>query len=192
MLAYIKGPIIMKGNNYFVVLAGDIGYKVFVNENIWGSFATGAVAELFLYHHVREDGQALYGFLDPEQLELFELLLSVSGIGPKSALGVISAGEASFIKESIAGGDHSVLIKVSGIGKKTAERVVMELRDKIVSLGFSDAPTGVAASSNADEIDALMALGYSLMQAREALRTVDPSIIGSAERIREALKSIKN
>ena len=190
MLAYLKGKIKNKGTGYVILTIRDVGYKVFVNETVYSELSIGDEAELYIYPHVREDALILFGFYSLDQLEMFELLISVSGIGPKSALGVLAVGDVGFIKESIAGGDFDVLTKVSGIGKKTAERVVMELRDKIVKLNILSPSTTVSSRSNADEIDALMALGYSMVQARDALKTVDASIKDSGERIREALKGI--
>jgi Holliday junction DNA helicase RuvA len=120
---------------------------------------------------------------------MFELLLSISGIGPKSALGVLSISNVNDLKEFIVQGDPSLLTKVSGIGRKTAERVVLELRDKLSDKGVvSEQETRQNLAASADEIDALMALGYSLTQAREALQQVDIKIKDSGERIREALK----
>ncbi len=190
MLAYLKGKIINKSTGYVIIIVNDLGYKVFVNEAVYSELAIKDETELYIYQHVREDALTLFGFYSLDQLEMFELLLSVSGIGPKSALGVLAVGEVGFIKDSIAGGDVDILTKVSGIGKKTAERVVMELRDKIVKLNILSPNTTTGSRSNADEIDAMMALGYSMAQARDALRDVDASIKDSGERIREALKNI--
>jgi Holliday junction DNA helicase RuvA len=191
MIAFLRGEIKYKGSGFVIIVVNDVGYRVGVNETHLSELVIGDETELFIHHHVREDAVALYGFSSMDQLEMFELLLSVSGIGPKSALGVLAAGEVQTIRDSIASGDYSMLTKVSGIGKKTAERVVMELRDKVASLRFEAGAAGASSfSSNADEIDALMALGYSMQQAREALQKVDPSVIGSGERIREALKRI--
>lgn len=190
MLAYLKGKIKNKGTGYVILTIRDVGYKVFVNETVYSELSIDDEAELYIYQHVREDALILFGFYSLDQLEMFELLISVSGVGPKSALGVLAIGDVGFIKDSIAGGDFDILTKVSGIGKKTAERVVMELRDKIVKLNILSPSTTVESRNNADEIDALMALGYSMQQARESLKTVDASIKDSGERIREALKNI--
>jgi Holliday junction DNA helicase RuvA len=121
---------------------------------------------------------------------MFEMLLSVSGIGPKSGLGIMAIAGVEEIKTAIAQGDTNLLTKVSGVGKKTAERVILDLRDKVGAL----APAEGAVSSvglRGDEIDALVSLGYSLQQAREALSKIDKSITDSGKRIREALKNIK-
>ena len=188
MLAYIEGEIKHKGESYVVVLANGVGYKVFVGAPVWVDLAMGATAKFFLYHHVREDQSALFGFKGADELAMFELLLTISGIGPKSALAVLSVGQVDEIKESIAMGDPSLLTKVSGIGKKTAERVVLELRDKIGA--YKSGPAGPGLKASSDEIDALVALGYNVIQAREALKAVDPDIQDSGERIRSALRSL--
>ena len=121
---------------------------------------------------------------------MFELLLSISGIGPKSALGVLAISSVEDIKESISRGDSALLTKVSGIGRKTAERVVLELREKIGHIKDSGLEDGQGGLVSGDEIDALMALGYSMPQSRDALRNVDPKTKDSGERIKEALKNL--
>jgi Holliday junction DNA helicase RuvA len=174
------------------VLVAGLGYKVFVNESMYADLDLGLEVELYTYQNVREDALDLYGFASLDQLELFELLLSISGIGPKSALGVLSIAKVADIKETIARGDSSLLMKVSGIGKKTAERVVLELREKVGSIASMNIGAGTknSFSASSDEIDALVALGYSIMQAREALSKVDPKITNSGERIKLALRGI--
>lgn len=191
MISYLKGRIKNKGNGFIVAVVNDIGYKVFVNASLYAELEIGTEAELYTHQHVREDALDLYGFRSMGDLEMFELLLSVSGIGPKSALGVLAVAGADDIKSTIAAGDPSLLTKVSGVGKKTAERVVLELRNKVGALsGGVNFKGRSEIETESDEIDALIALGYSLMQAREALKKVDPKIKDSGERIREALKGI--
>jgi len=191
MLSYLKGKIINKGKGFVIVVVQDLGYQVFVNSLLHLELDRGREVELYLHHHIKEDASDLYGFRNLEELEMFELLLSISGIGPKSALGVTSVASVDDIRESIARGDSSLLTKVSGIGKKTAERVVLELRDKIGTISTKGQETNTGSiQTSSDEIDALMALGYSLQQARDALKKVDPSITKSGERIRKALQQI--
>lgn len=192
MISFLRGKIINKSLNYVIIDVHDIGYKVFVNSSLISELVEDELAEIYIHQHVKEDILALYGFKNLEELELFELLLSISGVGPKSAIGVLAIASASEIKNSISTGDSSLLEKVSGIGKKTAERVVLELRDKVGKLRIGEKITGETAgmTASSDEIDALMALGYSLQQAREALRKVDPSIKDSGARIKEALKGL--
>ena len=193
MIAYLRGKIKNKGQGYIILDVRDVGYKVFVNETVYAELDIEQETEFYIYQNVREDSLSLFGFNALDQLEMFELLLSISGIGPKSALGVLGIASTEDIKDSIARGDSSLLTKVSGIGKKTAERVVLDLRDKVARLANGEQSAenkGVLASG--DEIDALMALGYSMMQARDALRQVDSKIKDSGERIKAALKAISN
>ncbi|MEA1963029.1 MAG: Holliday junction branch migration protein RuvA [Patescibacteria group bacterium] len=193
MISFLRGKIKNKGQGYIILDVRDVGYRVFVNEAVYMETDIGQEAEFYIYQNVREDSLSLFGFNTPDQLEMFELLLSISGIGPKSALGVLGIASTEDIKDSISRGDSSLLTKVSGIGKKTAERVVLDLRDKVerVANGAQSAANkGTIASG--EEIDALMALGYSMMQARDALRQVDSDVKDSGERIKAALRAISS
>jgi len=191
MIAYLEGRIINKGKDFIVLKTGGIGYKVFVNSNLLLEIVKGTEIELFIYHHITEQNSLLFGLKNPEEQEFFELILSVSGIGPKTALNVLATASIYEIKDSISRGEPDLLNKVSGIGPKTAERVVLELRNKIdhieLDINSKERPVG---SAGGDEIDALISLGYSMTQARDALRSIDPKIKDSATRIKEALKSL--
>ncbi|MFH0891543.1 MAG: Holliday junction branch migration protein RuvA [Candidatus Falkowbacteria bacterium] len=189
MISFLRGKIKNKGRGYVIVDTGQVGYGVFVNAVFYADLAIGQELEVYIHEHVREDANNLYGFETLSDLEMFELLLTVTGVGPKSALGITSTAGSEEIKSAIAAGDYSLLTKVSGVGKKTAERIVLELRSKIGSLS-ADGTGTVAYGIAGEEIDALMALGYSTTQAREALKGVDQKIKSSGERIREALKKI--
>lgn len=190
MISYLKGKIKIKGNGFVILEISNIGYKVFVASLLYADLTIGQEIEFYTHQYVREDALNLFGFRLMEELELFELLLSVSGIGPKSALGIMSIATAADIKESIVRGDPALLTKVSGVGRKTADRVVLELREKINKLNFKDGKLSGGPLGSSDEIDALMALGYSLSQAREALNGVDAKTKDSGERIRQALKRL--
>ena len=191
MIAFVKGEILTKRNGYLIVKSQDLGYKVFVASALYSEIQLAQSVELFTYQNVREDSLDLYGFQSLDDLEMFEMLLSVSGIGPKSALSVMSMADTEYLKTSIIQGDSGLLTKVSGIGKKTAERVVLELKEKIAKLApLVEVPQLSGMSS--DEIDALISLGYSLPQAREALREVDSEVTDSSERIRQALKKMSH
>lgn len=190
MLAFIHGTIKAKGQGFVVVETGGLGYQVFVNAALYAELSLHEAADMYLHHHVREDADELYGFHNFAALEFFKLLIAISGVGPKSAQGVLAMANIDELKASIAAGDPSLLTKVSGIGKKTAERIVLELRSKVDAL--APAASGVAgpATAHSDEIDALVGLGYSLQQAREALNSVDASVTDSGERIRAALRGL--
>lgn len=190
MISFLRGRIINKSLNYAIVETRDIGYQVFAAETLLSDLKVGAETELYTHHQVKEDASNLYGFKSLEDLELFELLLTVSGVGPKSALGVLSIASAADIKEAIVRDDANLLTKVSGIGKKTAERLVLELKTKIMRSGGSSITLNSAVASGSDEIDALMSLGYSLSEARAALNSVDQELTDSGERVKAALRKM--
>jgi len=188
MIAYIKGKVIKRSGSSVVVENGGLGYKVFVGEGAAAELGVGAVVELWTHHHVREDADELYGFLTSDKLEMFDLLLDVNGIGPKSAIGVMAAISVDDLKTAIATGDLAMLTKVSGIGKKTAERIILDLKDKV---GFLSPLLGSGGNARGEEIDALVALGYSMQESREALANVSQDIKDPGARLKEALKNIR-
>lgn len=192
MISFLRGQIIHKASNYFILETGNIGYQVFASENFLNSLKVGEGKEVFTYHQVKEDASDLYGFNSSDDLELFEMLISVSGVGPKSALGVMNIATSDDIKDSIIRGDANLLTKVSGIGKKTAERLVLELKNKVVRLGGGKISTlNASISLGSDEIDALVSLGYSISEARDALNNIDPELKDSSLRVKAALKKMR-
>jgi holliday junction DNA helicase RuvA len=188
MISFLRGTIHSKGQNYVILRIGDVGYQVFVGVTLYAELEIGKTVEIYTHQYVREDALDLFGFRSMEELEMFELLLSISGIGPKSALGVLSVASVREIKESIAHGDSGLLTKVSGIGKKTAERVILEIRDKVGHMAIDLRGPKDGSFSSGDEIDALISLGYSVSDARDALSRIDPEIKESGARIKAALK----
>ncbi|PIP34585.1 Holliday junction branch migration protein RuvA [Candidatus Falkowbacteria bacterium CG23_combo_of_CG06-09_8_20_14_all_41_10] len=191
MISYLKGNIIYKNNNYLILDVVGVGYSIYLSEKLLQEVKINSAATFYIHQHVREDALDLYGFKNVEDLELFGMLLSVSGIGPKSALGVLSVASSQEVIQSIARGDSVLLTKVSGIGQKMAERLVLELKSKIIKLGGQSLDDFGSAITGSDEIDALMSLGYSFLEAREALRAVSPSIVESGARVKEALKNMR-
>ena len=189
MIAYLKGKIIFKNENFIILLSGGVGYKVFM---LSCQNKTDDEAEFFTYLNVREDALTLYGFTNYQELELFEHLISISGIGPKAGLGILSLADPETIKVAIAKGDSSILTRVSGIGKKTAERVVLELRNKFSSLQSDEVLQEKSKEINdhADVIEALVGLGYSSSEAKKALVNVSAEIKDVSERIKMALKEL--
>lgn len=191
MISHIKGTIIHKTEKFVVVDVNGVGYKIFITTDTNSDFAPDFEVSLWIYTAVRENSIDLYGFPTIEGMSFFELLLDVSGIGPKSALGILSVATIETLKKAIATGDTSYLNKVSGIGKKTAEKIVIELRDKL------HAHKGEGESSNllrgeSDVVEALKTLGYSQNEARDALKKVPNNIEGTNARIKEALKILGN
>jgi Holliday junction DNA helicase RuvA len=191
MLAFLRGQVLVKRPGSLIIDNNGLGYQVFVGERFWEAAASGQPIETYLYHSVREDAADLYGFSSLDELSLFELLVSVSGIGPKSALGILSLADVEQIKQAIILGDESLLTKVSGIGGKTAQRLILELRGKIAGLLPAASLDGGQAAASSDDLEALIALGYSAPDARRALSKVDTSISDPAQRLKSALQQLR-
>ncbi len=185
MIYTLSGKISYKNNDFLVVEVAGIGYQVFVTTGMMRFVEQGQEIKLFTHQYVREDALNLYGFSTKNELVFFEQLLGISGIGPKSALGVLGVAPVEELQTAIQKGDTHFLTKVSGIGKKTAERVVLELRDKLVE---SDGEQSGAGATRSEEIEALEGLGYSASDAREALVHVPADITDVAERVKAALQ----
>ena len=190
VISFLDGTIEMKGEKFVVVGVAGVGYKVFVGaETLHKISEKNASVKLWTHQHVREDALELYGFLHFAELELFETLIGISGIGPKGALGVLSVAPVDTLKKAIASGDTSYLTRVSGIGRKTAEKIILELREKMAGkgVGIMDVPE---LKEEADALDALVQIGYSQREAREALQRVPKETKGAEKRIKEALKKL--
>lgn len=172
------GSIILNVNN--------VGYEVFITNNFAQNLRTGDKKSIYIHHVVRETTEDLYGFDKKEELDFFELLLSISGIGPKSALGILNSAPIETIKEGVASGDASHLTKVSGIGKKSAEKIIIELKDKLGSLDYHN---GSNFEGGGMAIEALTALGYSERDAREVIQKIDRNL-STEEMVKEALKNL--
>jgi len=184
MIASTEGVIKYKDNKFIIIDVAGVGYKIFCPSLMLEKIKESESIELFTHLYIRESIMDLYGFLSLEELELFELLISVSGIGPKAGLGVMSTAPIKNIKTSISSGQVSLLIKVAGIGKKTAERVILELGNKILT-----SPKEISKLMADDEaVDALISLGYSQKQAREALNKVSGK--NTSEKVKNALKAM--
>ncbi len=191
MISYLSGKILNKGDNFIIVKVNNVGYKVVVHKEVYSDLSIDQEVGLYVCQYVRENALDLYGFESFEKLNLFELLISISGIGPKSALNAVYVASVDEFKDSIIRGDPSLLIKVSGVGKKTAERAVLDLSAKLgESTLMSDSFGGELEKpgQNGDEVEALAGLGYSRRLAWEALRKISKDITDSGERIREALR----
>ena len=185
MIGFLQGKIEFKGNRFVILNINGVGYKVFLTAAALEKLGPpGEETKLFIHHYVRENLFDLYGFLSSEELDFFEMLISISGIGPKAALAVLSIASLRDLKASIASGQVGLLTKVSGIGKKTAERVILELRNRIFVTGGE-----VKRLVSDDEaVDALISLGYGDRQSREALKQVPAKVKKIEDRVKEALK----
>jgi len=187
MIGFLEGNVkAVRGTHLLVGVAG-VGYKVAVLKETLTRTKTGSNISLWTYLAVREDALDLYGFLHEEELRFFELLLTVSGIGPKSALAVLDIASVETLRSAISAGNAGYLTTVSGIGKKTAEKIVLELKDKVVA-EMGDSPAALKGDQEA--LEAMRSLGYSAAEARDALRKVPNDIEGGSDRLRAALKRL--
>lgn len=188
MITYLKGKVKYKNNSYIVLDVHDVGYRVFVVAHLLEKIKEEQDIILYTYQHISEDKTELYGFQEVKELEFFEQLLKISGIGPKSALGVLSQAQVDDIKRAIIHGDPTILIKVSGIGRKTAERIILELKNKIDISDKGDKNYLKGIKEESEATDGLVNLGYSVKEAREALKLVPEEVVLVEDKIKEALK----
>jgi len=187
MIAQLEGKIAGIKENSVILMVGGVGYQVSVSAYTLGKVVGQEQALFYIHTHVREDQLALYGFLNEEELQMFELLISISGIGPKVALSILSIADVKTIRTAIVNKDPSILTRVSGVGKKTAERVIVELQNKVDDVDIDDQAGALAGQ---DAIEALTSLGYSVTEAREALKLVPAETTDVSARIHQALRNL--
>lgn len=189
MIAHVSGLVAEKFGNSVIVDVHDIGYEVQVALGDFERALLGEPVKFYTYHHIREQAQDLYGFSSLAAKKLFELLITVQGVGPKAALSILSLSESEQVRNAIANGDSGFVSKASGVGKKIAERVVVDLSDKVgLAVNIAQA-SGIAATPAGDEaLEALMALGYTLNDAMAALETI-PKDLSTADRVTQALRA---
>ncbi len=177
MISWIKGAVLRKGDTWLIVQSDNLGFKVFVSPSICLSAKVGEGITLWAHEQIREDGRAFFGFAAPDELEFFWKLITVSGVGPKMAMNIVSSSNVTTVKKWIDDGNVAALSDIHGVGKKTAQKIILDLKGKLAD-----------ADGGGDEaIDALVGLGYSREEAKRALTGVAGS---SEERIRAALKSL--
>ena len=194
MIAHLSGSVSSVATDSVIIDVGGVGYRVFCGPGTLSGLKEGASARLFTHHLVREDQQALYGFRTTEELGFFELLTTVAGVGPKVALAIVSSRPVTDLQLAILQGDEGVLTAVSGVGKKLAARVVLELKEKVSAAGAVAVGPGLPASSESEVVAALQALGYSASEAREAARgAVSALAVGASleERVKAALRVLR-
>ncbi len=186
MIYHLKGTLELCEEGSCVIDCGGVGYKLFISDNTYTAIVgkVGSELKLLTYLQVREDAVELYGFKTNDELSAFKLLITVSGVGPKAAMSILSLLTPDKLSMAIVGEDTKTIAKASGIGAKTAARVVLELKDKISkqvfaasTVGGTQAPASFAKSSNLSEaLDALVVLGYSRAEAQRALGGIDPTL----------------
>lgn len=198
MISYIKGEVVKKGIDYLIIENNGIGYYINTSFNTLKNLSEGDVSSVFTYMHIREDVLALYGFSKKDELEMFKKLISVNGIGPKAGLAVLSTYDINSVKVAILKDDVNAISKVPGIGKKTASKIILDLKDKvgsieeIDSINLSDIEV-INDSVNNDIEDiskVLMTLGFSQLEAKKALENIDISGKTENQIIKEALKNL--
>lgn len=191
MIAHISGIVAEKFNNSVIVDVHGVGYEVAVPLGDFEATLLNEEVKFYTYHHIREQSQELFGFSSLAAKKLFELLITVQGVGPKAGLSILSLGDSETVRNAIANSDAVFIAKASGVGKRIAERVAVDLSDKVgLALRTNVSQTGTSSVlTHSDEaLEALMALGYSLNDATQALEGI-PADLPTAERVTRALKA---
>lgn len=190
MIAHVFGAVAEKFNSSVIVDVNGIGYEVVVASGDYERAAVGESVKFHTYHHIREQSQELFGFTNLTAKKLFEMLITVQGVGPKAALAILSLGESEVVRNAVAGGDVQFITQASGVGKRTAERVVVDLADKVglaIRTNVNEHGTSHQNNYADDALEALMALGYTLNDATRALEDVSTDL-STADRVMQALK----
>lgn len=191
MIAHLRGKITEKFGNSLIVDVDGVGYEVTVPTPVFEAVLLNEERKFFTYHQVRENAEELYGFLSLTAKKIFELLISVQGVGPKAAIAILSLAEAEEVRNAIANADTAFISKASGVGKKSAERVIVDLRDKVgipSHYGATEAKFATVKQADDEALDALIALGFPLKEASAALEKVAKNL-PVEERVRLALKN---
>ncbi len=194
MIASVDGVVGAVAGDSVVLEAGGVGYRIFTAPAILSTAQPGSRLKLHTYHLVREDQQALFGFRTPEDLGFFTLLLTVTGVGPKVALAIVGSRPIADLQLAILQQDQAVLVAIPGIGKRLAERIIFELKEKVAAAGIAAATAaGTAGGGEGEVVGALQALGYSLAEARAASRAALGELeVGTTleERVKAALRTL--
>jgi Holliday junction DNA helicase RuvA len=190
MIAHVSGIVAEKFNSSVIVDVHGVGYEVAVALGDFEQALVGEQMKFYTHHHIREQSQELFGFTSLAAKKLFEMLITVQGVGPKAALAILSLGDSETVRNAIANSDATFITKATGVGKRIAERVVVDLTDKVglaIRTNVSDAGVSQQLAHTDEALEALMALGYNLNDATRALEGV-PMEISTADRVTQALK----
>ncbi|MFA5736647.1 MAG: Holliday junction branch migration protein RuvA [Candidatus Paceibacterota bacterium] len=188
MIGQLKGDISYKDERFVILNVGGVGYKIFLTPETTQNLSEGKTASFWTHLVVREEVLDLYGFLTKTELDFFGLLIGISGVGPKSALSILSLAPPETLKKAVSAGDSSYLTQVSGIGRKIAEKIILELKDKIIALVGENPQDDLTQETEA--LQALEMLGYSPREAREALRQIPTEITSTEDKVKSALKNL--
>lgn len=188
MIAHVVGTVAEKFAGAVIVDVSGVGYEVQVALGDFEAIHLEEKVKLYTFHHVSENAENLYGFSSLAAKKLFELLITVQGVGPKAALAILSLGTAEIVRNAIANGDAAYITGASGVGKKSAERVIVDLKDKVGLPTKYDTPVQTELNTSDEALEALMALGYTLADATKALEGIDTAL-PTAKRVTEALKN---
>ncbi len=182
MIGSLRGKTIEKGPNWLLLEVAGIGYRIKTSPAVLSKVRGEGETFLYTHHHIREDAEDLFGFLSQNDLELFEKLLTISGVGPKVAMTIMSVGSADEVKKAIMSGDLATMTSVPGVGKKTAQKIILELKGQLVEA------EGGPQGADGEVVDALVNMGYPASQVRDVLKHVPTSVEGTSDRLREALR----
>lgn len=186
MISKITGQIIHISEKFIIIETNGIGYKIYTTAELLNAIKLNTEIKAWTYLAVRENALDLYGFADKKDLDFFELLITISGVGPKTALGILNVANVDSLRKAISTGETAHLTKVSGLGKKMADKIVLELKGKLgeyeeVHLGLKE---------EIDALEALKSLGYSHREARESLQEIDKNLTTTSDRVKAALKHL--
>jgi Holliday junction DNA helicase RuvA len=190
MIAHVSGVVVEKFNSSVIVDVHGVGYEIAVALGDFEHALLNETVKFYTYHHIREQSQELFGFTSLAAKKLFEMLITVQGVGPKAALSILSLGDSEVVRNAIASSDSAYITKASGVGKRIAERVVVDLTDKVglaIRTNVSSTGTSHDLQYNDEALEALMALGYNLNDATRALEGISIEL-STAERVTQALK----
>lgn len=187
MIALLKGTVEQRFDPYIIIDVNGVGYKVLATAGVLSNVHVGQQVKVHIYTHVREDALELYGFESASDLHLFEQLISVSGIGPKTAIGIFALGTSNQIVSAIAQGNVDFFTAVPRLGKKNAQKIIIELKSKVGSTGDLDLSTG-DGQVNGEAVAALKSFGFSTKEAHEAIRSINVQTETTEEKVRLALK----
>ena len=198
MISFIKGELVSVKEDKIIVEAGGIGYNIFVPTSLLPNLPqTGSEVKIYTYLNVREDAMNLFGFLNEDDLDMYKMLLGVNGVGPKAALGVLSNISANDLRIAIVSDDAKTIAKAPGLGNKTAQKIILELKSKIdleATLGNIESDASIPAGINDDDrneaVQALTALGYSASESMKAVRKVPMDVKGADAILKQALKNL--